>query len=191
METKSGVNYEKRLKKLKPWDRFDYLRRYQTKQLKEKGEDTKHLEIAKLRRKLNLSVNDIRALQGGSLDMDTFISLSELVGEDIGVLISDYEDKFPKAKPKKSAKAADQAAKKLIDKAEASSNARKSKKLGFDLVFENHCLSHLSLHVSGNVVKIYENHEAPPAAKTVLIGKSTFTLGGKDSVRIFPEKVKI
>lgn len=187
MKTNCGVDFEKKLRHKSPWERFQYIRGTLVKQLKALGEDTRHLEISPIRKSLKWTTKILKGLQAGRLDRELFEQLAVVINEDILVLAIDYEGKMPKTTQTETAEQIDKKAKKILDKA----NKPSKKKLGVELVFDNHCVSCLSLDIEGNTVRIYENYEAPKTAKTVLIGRADIKVGGKNVNKTFPEKVKL
>lgn len=186
MKTNCGVDFEKKLAKKAPWARFDYLRLWLIKKLKNETKEHKHLEIANLRRTVKMTAKHITALKLGLVDYDSYVALAREINEKYEMLVFGYEDKIT-GQPK----VADTDVGFKETKPKRPSTKRVKTKLGIDLEFINHHCENLGLIIDGNKIHVYENNFESKNADVVLIGRATVFIKGKEKERTFPQIIKI
>ncbi len=184
--TNCGIDIEILLN-LKPYERFEFIRKHLIKSLMKAGEKHQHLSISEVKKYVKLKPDKFSQMRQGYRDDNiSMAKLAECVNENLVVLVTKtgYEEE---AEIEKTNEALERikSLKKPKPKPKPKPSGNKPYK------FVNHTSDHLSMEVTGNEVHIYFNDDAPTSAKIVLLAAQTVKVGKLEKERIFPEEVKL
>lgn len=192
METKCGLDFEKKLSKLKTYERFDYIRKYLMRKIKENGGVADSLSTSAVRaamiEKLKITSKIFTQMQSNlKLNDEAIEALAEIIGEDKEILIEGTPYQVENGEEKEQE-----------DHSKNESSRKKSRYItketkeespNHSFILKNHTTLDISILVEDDIVNIYENHEAPPKSKLVVLARRDYFIGGNDARKVFSERV--
>ena len=184
------IDYEKKLKNKRPFERFVYILGWLRKRAKESGQDYSQYDMRTIKKEIKkragLKAHHMKKVEVHKIvDLNVYNVMADLCGATAEELLGDSEFEYVLKSEESPEEVKEDAPKRRrTPKSE-------SKKDSSTLMFENLTDFHLSLDIKDGVIRIYLNEFAPKTAKHVLLKTQRVRVGSGEVEKTFPVPVKI